>query len=71
VDDLVVTLVDVLGDRADERPLVELFDAEALARVFESPVDDDARLQIHLQLDTHEIVITADGVVASRPSTPA
>jgi DNA-binding response OmpR family regulator len=71
VDDLVVTLVDVLGDRADERPLVELFDAEALARVFESPADDDARVQIHLRLDTHEVVITADGVVASRPSTPA
>lgn len=71
VDDLVVTLVDVLGDRADERPLVELFDAEALARVFDSPSDDDVTIQVRLRLDTHEVAVTADGVVASRPLTSA
>ncbi|AUV83095.1 hypothetical protein C2R22_16775 [Salinigranum rubrum] len=70
VDDLVVTLVDVLGDRADERPLVELFDAEALARVFDSP-SDDVTIQVRLRLDTHEVAVTADGVVASRPLTSA
>ncbi len=71
VDDLVVTLVNVLGDRADERPLVELFDAEALARVFDSPSDGDVTIQVRLRLDTHEIAVTADGVVASRPLTSA
>jgi DNA-binding response OmpR family regulator len=67
VDDLVVTLVDALGDRADARPLVELFDAEALARVLDS--DDDASTEFRIRLDAREFVVTDDGVVASRPLT--
>jgi len=63
-----VTLVDVLGDRADERPLVELFDAEALASIFSSQ-NSDRSVQIRLRLDTHEVVVTDAGVVASRPLT--
>lgn len=68
VDDLLVTLVGVLGDRADERPLVELFDAEALASIFSSQ-NGDRSVQIRLRLDTHEVVVTDAGVVASRPLT--
>lgn len=72
VDDLVVTLIDVLGDRADERPLVELFDPEALARMFSCPGGGhDVTIQLRIRLDTHEVVVTDSGVIASRPVTSA
>lgn len=70
VDDLVVTLVDALGEQANERPLVELFDAESLARVFASQ-DAEAPTQFRVRLDTHEVVVTNSGLIASRPLTPA
>jgi CheY-like chemotaxis protein len=70
VDDLVVTLVNALGEQANERPLVELFDAEALARVFASQ-DADPPTQFRVRLDTHEVVVTNTGLVATRPLTPA
>lgn len=72
VDDLVVTLIDVLGDRADERPLVELFDPEALARMFSYPGDGhDVTIQLRIRLETHEVVVADSGVIASRPVTSA
>lgn len=70
VDDLVVTLVGALGKQANEQPLVELFDAEALTRVFASQ-DSDAPTQFRVRLDTHEVVVTNGGLIASRPLTAA
>ena len=67
--DLVVSLADALGDRADDRPLGDEFDPEALAALFEST---DAATDVHVRfcLDRHEVVVTADGVVKSRPINP-
>lgn len=70
VEDLVATLVDVLGDRADEQPLLELFDVEALSELFSSQ-DDTVPVQFRVRLDTHEVAVTSDGTVASRPLTSA
>jgi CheY-like chemotaxis protein len=68
--DLVVTLADALGDRADDRPLGEEIDPEALASLFESATDA-TDLHVRFRLDRHEFVVTADGVVKSRPISPA
>ncbi|WP_318568092.1 HalOD1 output domain-containing protein [Salinigranum marinum] len=64
--DLVVTLADALGDRADDRPLGEEIDPEALAALFES-ANAATDLHVRFRLGRHEVVVTADGVVKSRP----
>lgn len=68
-EDLLVTLVEALGDRADERPLVETFDPEVLASLFDSTTASTA-LQVRLRVDAYEFGITRDGVVAVRPVAP-
>jgi DNA-binding NarL/FixJ family response regulator len=68
--DLVVTLADALGDRADDRPLGAEIDPESLAALFES-ANAATDLHVRFRLGRHEVVVTADGVVKSRPISPA
>jgi CheY-like chemotaxis protein len=65
-ESLAVTLAEVLGDRAADRPLLDLFDVEAAADLF-AGADEDVPIQFRARLDTHELAVTSEGVVAISP----
>lgn len=68
--DLLLTLVDALGIRANERPLADAFDPEALASLFDSTAPSTG-LRVRLTLAEWDVVISEDGRIMGRKLTLA
>jgi CheY-like chemotaxis protein len=68
MDELLVALVETLGDRADEQPLVRFVDVERLADLFASHTASTP-LSVQFTVGSDEVVVTDDGVVAVRSLT--
>jgi CheY-like chemotaxis protein len=68
MDDLLAALLEVLGERVDDRPLIHVVDVELLATMFSSH-RSPTPLQVRFAVDDAEVAVAADGLVAVRPLT--
>lgn len=68
MDELLAALLELLDERASDRPLVRLIDVELLANMFESH-RQPTPLQVRFTVLDREVAVAADGLVAVRPLT--